>query len=69
MTDKQAQLKEGERFNMGQVQCTITKISTFSGEPHYGFTYMKDVAPGEWAYGCGWMPCVLVHQFTGYVTA
>lgn len=60
-------LQVGDQFSMGRITCTITKVTSFSGEPHYGFTFMHDTAPGEpYRFGCGYMPVYFVENFTGY---
>lgn len=68
MNTKQApKLAEGQQFNMGQIACTITRITEFSGEQHYGFTFVKDFGPEKVTqYGCGWMPVFFVDNFTGF---
>jgi hypothetical protein len=62
-------LKANDQFHMGQIVCTITQIGEFSGEPHYGFTYVREHGPNiQTQYGCGWMPVFFVENFTGYNT-
>lgn len=62
-----AKLKIGQKFAMGRIDCTITSTATFSGELHYGFTFIHDLKPGEAPkLGCGWMPVYFVENFTGH---
>lgn len=56
------QLNIGETFHMGNIECTITQISAFSGTAHYGFTYEYD----NGKLGCGWMPVLFVDRFSGH---
>jgi hypothetical protein len=60
-------LKEGDTFRMGAVDCHITGTATFSGQDHYGFTFIHNGKPGQPPkLGCGWMPVYFVENFTGY---
>lgn len=60
-------LQPDQTFQIGQIRCTITKIETFNGEPHYGFMFIKSSGPHELTqYGWGWMPVHFVDNFTGH---